>query len=152
MIVLDAKIPTELMHAVFTKDIPKIRKLLAEGKTPIDDSDGEGYTALHYAALHGQKEITTLLLEANADPRCKNKDKKKPFDLALEKGQVEIMVMLEKAEKALPLIKPEEMPGRIVELENTVEQLRKQMAAMLEVQKPKAVKKKFRPLKPRPRH
>ncbi|MBI3441113.1 MAG: ankyrin repeat domain-containing protein [Proteobacteria bacterium] len=136
---------TELMHAASLKEPGKLASLLAKSKDGIDDQDDDGLTALHYAALWGFTENVNLLLKAGANPLSKNKHDETPLALAIKNGKIEAVVLLEKAEKEAPLIKPEEIPARVVELEKreellekralelekTVEELRQQIADML---------------------
>ena len=117
---------TTLMRAATLKNPEELPGLIAKtGKDRIDDKDNEGWTALHYAAVSGFCENIAGLLDAGAFPLCKNNDGDTPFELAKRNGRIDAMVLLEKAEKSAPLIKPEELPARVVALEETVEELRR---------------------------
>lgn len=122
---------TPLMHAACLEKPDELLVLLAKAsKEDIDDQDVEGYTALHYAALRGFSDHVSILLDAGAYPFCKNNGGETPRDLATKRGHVEASVMLLKAEEQAPLIKPEDLPARVVQLEKIVEELRLQLAEM----------------------
>ena len=48
---------------------PRCRALLAEGKD-VNAAQGDGMTALHWAAMHGDAELTATLLYAGANVRA----------------------------------------------------------------------------------
>ena len=48
--------------------------------------DEYGWTALHWAALNGHKEVVQLLISNGADVNAKNSDGKTPADLAMNKA------------------------------------------------------------------
>lgn len=122
---------TKLMHAAsLIDDSEELSYLLDVTKEGIDDQDDDGWTALHYAASRGFSRNVAMLDKAGAYPFSRNNDKKTPLDLAIKGGHVETSVLLEKAEQAAPLIKPEDLPAHVVELERIVEE---QRAAMLEL-------------------
>jgi hypothetical protein len=91
----------------------------------------------------GLLDNVSILIEAGANPFFKNKDKETPLDIAIKRGHLELAVLPEKAEKAAPLIKPEELPARVVQLEKLVEELRQQVLDMTADKKSK--KKKAKP-------
>ncbi len=57
--------PDELVAAVVADDVPRLRRLLAEG-ADVDARWKEGFTALHIAAMRGHADITRVLLDAHA--------------------------------------------------------------------------------------
>jgi ankyrin repeat protein len=121
---------TRLMHAASLKIPEELLRLLAKSKDGIDQADDDGWTALHIAASCGLQDNVSILCDAGANPFFKNKDKETPLDIAIKRGHLEIAVLLQKAEKEAPLIKPEDLPARVVELEKMVEALRQQVADM----------------------
>lgn len=56
-----------LPEAAFARKAEKVRQLLAEG-APVDTTDRDGRTALHYATMVNELEIVELLLTAGAQP------------------------------------------------------------------------------------
>jgi len=134
---------TRLMLAASLKNPEELLRLLAKTKEGIDDADDGGWTALHYAASCGLTDNVSILCDAGANPFFKNKDKETPLDIATKRGDLEMSVVLGKAEKAAPLIKPEDLPARVVHLEKIVEELRQQITDMTAAQKRKT--KKARP-------
>ena len=61
-----AAVDAPLADAAMREDVQTVRALLAQGADP-DTAHGDGMTALHWAAQHGNVEIVTLLLDAGAD-------------------------------------------------------------------------------------
>lgn len=130
---------TKLMHAASLKNPEELLRLLAKSKDGIDEADDEGWTALHCAANCGHLDNVSILCDAGANPFFKNKDKETPLDIAMKRGNLEMAVLLEKAQQKAPLIKPEDLPARVVELEKMVEEMRRQIA---ELTAPKKGKKR----------
>ena len=75
-------------------DIATVRSLLSEG-ADVDGSQGDGMTALHWAAERGDVAMTTLLLEAGADvqPVTRIGDYT-PLHLAAKSGQAGTLTAL----------------------------------------------------------
>ncbi len=71
-----------LTNAACRENIEVMRLLLAEPGIKIDESDVDGYTALMWAAKHGSKEITELLIKAGANSAIRNKRGESAADLA----------------------------------------------------------------------
>jgi hypothetical protein len=57
----------EIIAAVEAGDAARVRELLASDPALARAKDGDGATALHYATIHGHREIVGLLLENGAD-------------------------------------------------------------------------------------
>ncbi|XP_063676952.1 transient receptor potential cation channel subfamily A member 1-like [Bolinopsis microptera] len=57
----------------------KIDKVSKGGKNPIDTPDGEGFTALHYAARYNNVDVMELLIEHGADVNVKDEDGQTPL-------------------------------------------------------------------------
>lgn len=137
---------TRLMHAAILKEPGALMRLLTQSAEEIDEKDKDGMTALHYAALWGFKNNVSLLLEAGANPYSKDTSEETPLDVAIRRGHVEAAVLLEKAQKAAPLIKPEDLPAHVIKLEETVkeqarvlEEMRQQIKDMIRREEVKTV-------------
>lgn len=113
---------TQLMHAASLKEPDALMRLLAKSAAGIEEQDKDGLTALHYAALWGFQNNVALLLEAGASPFSKDKEEKTPLDFAIMRGHVEAAVLLEKAQKATPPIRQEDLPAHVIKLEETVKE------------------------------
>jgi 26S proteasome non-ATPase regulatory subunit 10 len=55
--------------------------LLEEGKSPVNATDGDGYTALHQAIAEGHGPAAILLLKSGADPLKRDNDDKLAIEL-----------------------------------------------------------------------
>ncbi len=75
----------QLINAVRKGDIQQVQtqiKNLQDAHLDLNGADGFGFTALHYAAISNNPDITKALLEAGANPNIQNKDGKTASDLA----------------------------------------------------------------------
>jgi ankyrin repeat protein len=63
---------TGFFEAVAAGDLPRLRELLAATPSLIGARDGEGATALHLAALHGNQELARFLVERGADVNARD--------------------------------------------------------------------------------
>ena len=99
---------TFLLSAIEHNDITTAKILLRLGCSPNDryrshpyyyyhfrddDEEKQEPTALHYAAMHSSCEMIQLLLDAKADTSLAL-DQRTPFDLALQRGDVEAAKLL----------------------------------------------------------
>lgn len=76
-----------LADAAAQEDVARVEALLAEG-ADVNASQGDGMTALHWAARHGSVEMTDLLLEAGAEPeRTTRLGAYTPLHMAAELGR-----------------------------------------------------------------
>jgi ankyrin repeat protein len=57
-----------LMEAVKSKDVQKLKTLLKDPLTPVEEADEQGFTPLLWSAREGMVEITSLLLNRGANP------------------------------------------------------------------------------------
>lgn len=126
---------TKLMYAASLKNPEELLRLLAKSKDGIDEADDEGWTSLHIATSCGLHDNVSILCDAGANPFFKNKDKETPLDIAMKRGNLEMAVLLEKAQQKAPMIKPEDLPARVVQLEKIVEDLRQQIVDMTAAKK-----------------
>lgn len=87
---------TPLLGAIISGDLDLVRTALQQNPEHLNTSYAQnGNTPLHVAALNGQAEIVTLLLEQpGIDKTLKNNDGKTAADLAQEKGFTEIVQLL----------------------------------------------------------
>jgi ankyrin repeat protein len=74
-----------------------VLKVLLEhvGPEAFQETDEDGRTALHYAALGGHGETMTFLLELGAQANSKAEDGKTPFMMACEAGWVSVARVLQ---------------------------------------------------------
>ncbi|NIP80977.1 MAG: hypothetical protein GWM90_17875, partial [Gemmatimonadetes bacterium] len=56
-----------MADAAMRGDVEAVRALLAEG-ADVNAAQGDGMTALHWAAERGDPDLAVLLIEASADP------------------------------------------------------------------------------------
>lgn len=104
---------TLLMVAAAQGRIDFMRQALKDGDS-VNDANGHGWTALHYAAFHGQEEAVAFLLKKGADPLWQetqdddeddeeddeeendNEKSDTPIQIALERGHAAcLQLMLE---------------------------------------------------------
>ena len=77
--------PEALVHAARDDDRSAVSALLQRGADP-DAREGDGATALAWAAIRGNSAIAALLLDAGADPDAANALGITPLALAIENG------------------------------------------------------------------
>jgi ankyrin repeat protein len=71
-------------------------KLLLSRGAEINSRDGEGRTALMWAAQNGRREIVAFLLAQGADVNAEDREGKKALDLAKADGKLmEILFLAE---------------------------------------------------------
>jgi uncharacterized protein len=69
---LQASAPTTIAEAAQSRDLAAVKKLLKEG-VDVNAAQGDGMTALHWAALNGDAEIASMLLYAGANVSAKTR-------------------------------------------------------------------------------
>jgi hypothetical protein len=62
----------DLFEAVRSRNHERVRELLQRSPQSAVTRDGQGVTALHYAAESGDREIVTMLLDASADVNARD--------------------------------------------------------------------------------
>ncbi|XP_060911696.1 caskin-1-like isoform X5 [Labrus mixtus] len=99
----------ELLQAVKTEDLLTAQRLLqrprpgkakllgAAKRVNVNIQDADGLSSLHHAALSGNKELISLLLEAQAAVDIKDNKGMRPLHYAAWQGKTEPMKMLLKA-------------------------------------------------------
>ena len=63
---------TTLHKACIDGDVRLVQRLLRENPLDVNARNENGRTPLHLAAVKGSDEITKLLLQCSADPRCRD--------------------------------------------------------------------------------
>ena len=89
---------TALLRAASYDDWKEVRKLMLDGADP-SAADGQGLTALHYAAFYGNMELTQTLIELGPAGLvlCETPRGETSLYLACLKGNLEIAKALIKA-------------------------------------------------------
>ncbi len=94
LILLGAAAETRMADAAMGRDIEAVRSLIREA-ADVNSAQGDGMTALHWAALHGDDEMTRLLLYAGANVRATTRlGGYTPLFLAAEAGFARVVDVL----------------------------------------------------------
>ena len=80
-------------RAASQNDAPRVRSLLASDGNP-NQTDDEGRTGLHYAAINGNLTIIAILIKASAKLDVRDKFGNTPLHLAADRNQVEAARLL----------------------------------------------------------
>jgi ankyrin repeat protein len=80
-------------RATRQNDAALVRSLVANGGNP-NQTDDDGRTGLHYAAMSGNLQITAILIKANARLDIKDKLGNTPLHLASDNNQVDAAKLL----------------------------------------------------------
>lgn len=70
-----------LHRAAAVGSVPILKILLEEGKSPINATDGDGFTALHHAVSEGHGDAAILLLKAGAEADKRDNEGRLAVDL-----------------------------------------------------------------------
>ncbi|XP_071078636.1 transient receptor potential cation channel subfamily A member 1 homolog [Haliotis cracherodii] len=92
--VVDIYGQTPLHYAAMSGNENAARDLLSLTDIYLDAQDMQGVTALHTAAIHSQEGVATMLIEADANLRCKDFGMATPLHHACSKGNVSFVQML----------------------------------------------------------
>jgi uncharacterized protein len=96
-LLLSAAPDSPIADAAMRRDNAAVRALIAKGAN-VNGAQGDGMTALHWAAKHGDVEVTTLLLRANANVKAVTRiGAYTPLHVASEAGSGSIVSALLKA-------------------------------------------------------
>ena len=60
--------------------------ILDHSKVDINARDGSNLTPLHFSCIHGNEEVSRLLLERNADVQAKSTELMTPLHFAVANG------------------------------------------------------------------
>lgn len=83
-----------IWSAAQSNDLERVKKLLNKG-TSQDEVDSAGYTALHYAARNGHREVCELLLKNGASVNARTRSgRATPLHRAATQGRVNIVELL----------------------------------------------------------
>ena len=86
--------PSDIADAAQQKNIAAVKKLLKDG-ADVNASQGDGMTALHWAALNGDAEMAQMLLYAGANVGAKTRiGGYTPLHLAAQIGNASVMAPL----------------------------------------------------------
>jgi ankyrin repeat protein len=86
--------PSPVADAAMRDDVAAVRELLAR-KADVNLPQGDGMTALHWAALHGNAELASLLLRARASVKATTRvAAHTPLHVAAEAGSAPVVVAL----------------------------------------------------------
>src|SRR5262245_19920404 len=86
--------PSDIANAAQSKDAAAVKKLLKEG-ADVNASQGDGMTALHWAALNGDAEMAQMLLYAGANVGAKTRlGGYTPLHLAAQVGNAAVIAPL----------------------------------------------------------
>ncbi|XP_045576246.1 caskin-2 isoform X3 [Salmo salar] len=99
----------DLLQAVKSGDLPSTQKLLAKLKASrnkllgstkrlnVNYQDGDGFSALHHAALTGTTDLLSVLLEAQATVDIKDRNGMRPLHYAAWQGKADSVLLLLRA-------------------------------------------------------
>src|SRR5688572_9599411 len=91
---LSAAGPSDVANAAQSKDATAVRKLIKEG-ADVNGAQGDGMTALHWAALNGDAELASMLLYAGANVGAKTRiGGYTPLHLAAQIGNANVIAPL----------------------------------------------------------
>ncbi|MCJ8730581.1 hypothetical protein PDJAM_G00186210 [Pangasius djambal] len=80
-----------VFEAVQRGDGEQVALLIQQDRTILKQRGWGGFTALHFAALHGNRPIAELLLSSGADPNIPCDAGQTPFHFACRHGNISIM-------------------------------------------------------------
>ena len=85
---------SRVADASMAGDVAAVRTLLQHGGD-VNAAEGDGMTALHWAAEHGDHELARLLLEAGANPRAETRvGRHTPLHVAARGGHAPVVRLL----------------------------------------------------------
>lgn len=88
----------QLIEAAKAGDVNRVQALV-DGGEDLEQKDDYGWTALNWAAGHGDLATVRLLLEAGANPVNSGRDLRTPYQIALAAAQVDVATVLQQAEQ-----------------------------------------------------
>ncbi|XP_026079559.1 palmitoyltransferase AKR1 [Carassius auratus] len=80
-----------IFESIQRGDIDRVSHLLQEDRGVLKQKGWGGFTALHFAALHGNRPMAELLLNSGADPNIACDAGQTPFHFACRNGNIYIM-------------------------------------------------------------
>ncbi len=83
-----------IADAAMQADVAAVRALIGQG-ADVNAAEGDGMTALHWAAERGSQELATVLLRAGADPRAETRiGRHTPLHVAAKNGNPAVVRLL----------------------------------------------------------
>lgn len=79
--VKDTRGQLPLHRAAAVGSVPILKTLLEEGKSPVNATDGDGFTALHQAISEGHGDAAIHLLKSGADAEKRDGDGRLAIEL-----------------------------------------------------------------------
>lgn len=84
-----------LFDAAKANDLARVRGMIESNAALLNRKDPQyGATALHWAALRGNKEVVEYLVGAGADVNARNKEGETPFQVAQRAGRKNVLPLL----------------------------------------------------------
>ncbi|XP_016132441.1 ankyrin repeat and protein kinase domain-containing protein 1-like isoform X3 [Sinocyclocheilus grahami] len=80
-----------LFESIQRREIDRVSHLLQQDRGVLKQKGWGGFTALHFAALHGNRPMAELLLNSGADPNIPCDAGQTPFHFACRNGNIYIM-------------------------------------------------------------
>ncbi|XP_073904254.1 GA-binding protein subunit beta-2 isoform X2 [Castor canadensis] len=117
------KVDRTPLHMAAADGHAHIVELLVRNGADVNAKDMLKMTALHWATEHHHRDVVELLIKYGADVHAFSKFDKSPFDIALEKNNAEILVILQEAmqsqvnahpERANPVTNPVTMAAPFI--------------------------------------
>eukprot|EP01114_Cavostelium_apophysatum_P012739 TRINITY_DN291_c1_g1_i1.p1 TRINITY_DN291_c1_g1~~TRINITY_DN291_c1_g1_i1.p1 ORF type:complete len:760 (+),score=216.65 TRINITY_DN291_c1_g1_i1:90-2369(+) len=92
---------TPLHKAIFNNSVKILMvNMLIKAKADVNKTNSQGETALHYVVRFGREDLVTILLKGGADVTIRGlKDKKTPYELAVEQNHDKIAAILNRAKE-----------------------------------------------------
>jgi glyoxylase-like metal-dependent hydrolase (beta-lactamase superfamily II) len=84
-----------IFQAASTGNLARVRTLIEADATLVEARNPNGFTALHAAALYGQRATADYLLGKGADPNAVARHSGTPLDVAVEAGQTAFVPWLQ---------------------------------------------------------
>ncbi|KAJ5832287.1 hypothetical protein N7474_000598 [Penicillium riverlandense] len=101
--VKDVRGQLPLHRAAAVGSVPILKTLLEEGKSPVNASDADGFTALHHAVSEGHGDAAILLLKSGAEAEKRDNNGRLAIDLVPDdKVKQYILQMAEREGVELP--------------------------------------------------
>lgn len=88
---------TPLIAASKERNLALVAVLLTLDDVKLDAADADGWTALHWAVQRGDTAIVSALVEKKVNLNAKSNEKKTPLQMARDKGDADIVALLESA-------------------------------------------------------
>jgi uncharacterized protein len=84
----------EIHDAAKNGDLGRVKALVKDNPDLVFSRDNDGWTALHYAAFNGKKDVVELLLANTADVSAKDNVGRTPLHAAASTGHEDVVELL----------------------------------------------------------